>query len=304
MSAVAAVLMAMSTGCFESTADDPKTSKKVNDADVISQERDSDIEADLKIRERAIETDGKYVYDDEKILTDGEFDALNSYVAWFSKAFKISAAVVLTNDIGDSTPEEYAASAYSDYCSGDGVLFLINNDTKEDYFYRNGLAAEYISDYDTEILFSVISPMLAMEEYVSAAERVLEEAELSLPEYISDRSATLDKDTVLECNEILKKASGENTLNIYYVLGTGTDKMEDFAQSRFETFYGSKTNTAFLVLDGNNGNNYLIASGELSFMSEKKAELEAEIKKCYTKKSGVDLKKACEIFAEYSSEEK
>ena len=299
LAAVLSALTIVSVGCSDSSkggaADQLEKGAPVEDA-----EPTDNISSDLKARERSIETDGKFVYDDDKILSDGEYEALNSYTAWFAKAFKMNAAVVLTKDIGDSDPDEYAENFYNDNYDGDGLLFLINNDTNEDYIYRSGSVEEYLTDDKVDMLFPIISPMLAMEKYVSAAERVMEEAELSIPEYISDRSHTLDKDLMTECNDMLKDASGDNTLNLYYVLGTGNEKMEKFAKKRFDSFFEKDSDTALLVVDGENGENYLVASGTYSFMTEAKFDLEKDIKSCYKKTKGLDVKKATEIFIKYA----
>ncbi len=300
LAGILSALTAASAGCSDTGKGNKAADEISNGSPVENAQPEDSISEDLKVRERSIETDGKFVFDDDNILTDGEYDNLNSYTAWFAKAFKMNAAVALTEDLGDLSPDEYAQKIYDDNFKGDGILFLINNDTNEDYFYRTGYPAEYITDDRVDMLFPIISPMLAMEEYVTAAERVLEEAELAMPEYISDRSHTLDKDTVTECNELLKDASGENTLNLYYVLGTGSETIEKFAKNRFNSFFEKDSDTALLVVNGENGESYLVASGSLSFMTEKKFELEKDIKSCYKKSKGLDVKKATETFIKYA----
>ena len=298
LAALLSVMTISSVGCSENDAD--PADQLSRGAPVKDAQPEDSISSDLKVRERSIETDGKFVYDDDKILSDGEYEALNSYTAWFAKAFKMNAAVVLTKKLGDLEPEEYARDFYEDNFSGDGLLFLINNDTNEDYIYRSGSVSEYFTDDKTEMLFPVISPMLAMEKYVAAAERVMEEAELSVPEYISDRSHTLDKDLMTECNDMLKEASGDNILNLYYVLGTGKDPIDKFAQKRFNSFFEKDSDTALLVIDGETGDNYLVASGAMSYMYNAKYDLENDIKNCYKKTKGLDVKKASEVFIKYA----
>lgn len=268
--------------------------------EIAASDAEQSTEKQLKARDRKIDTEKEFVFDDAGILTDGEYDNLNNYVAWFSKAFKINAAVVLTDDIEDSEPSEYAKNYYNALYKGDGILFLINNDTGEDHFYRNGVPAAFISDSDVLMLFSEISPMLALENYVAAAELVLETAEGLLPEYFTDRSGVLKKEEISQYNKIIEKAAGDNSLNIYYVEGTGNDSLDDFSKKRFKMFYEENADAAMLVIDGNNGESYLCASGSMSYMTENRAELEKEIKDCYTKTEGVDLKTASEIFVGYT----
>lgn len=288
--------------CFASCSDKGKTaSDELSSA--AEESSDNSREDQLKIRDRSIETDGQFVFDEDEILTGAEFDSLNAYAAWFSKAFKINAAVALTEDIGELSPHDCAEKFYKDNFSGDGILFLINNDTKEDYFYRKGLPAEFISDSDVEILFSEISPMLAMGEYLTAAETVLEEAELSLPEFFTDRTGTLKAEEISEYDKILEEGSEKGTLNIYYVLGTGDDKIEDFAEKRFEMFFEEGKDACMLVIDGENGNSFLCASGSLGYMKDRSEDVKAAVKSLYKKSDGVDLKKAATAFTEIVSEE-
>ncbi len=292
------------SGCYDnkdsktSAPDELSAQKETED----SNDKNSS-EKQLKARDRNIDTEKEFVFDDAGILTDGEYDSLNTYTAWFSKTFKINASIVLTNNIEESEPSEYAKKYYNDIYKGDGILFLINDDTGEDYFYRNGIPAEFISDSDVLMLFSEISPMLALGDYVAAAELVLETAESFLPEYFTDRSGVLKKEEISQYNKIIEKAAGNSlNLNIYYVEGTGNDSLEDFSKKRFENFYEKDDNAAMLVIDGNSGDSYLSASGSMIYMLESKEELEKEIKNCYTKTEGVDLKAASEIFVEFTGQ--
>ncbi len=284
------------TGCFE----DIKTPESLASDELSSQsespESEQPSEKKLKARDREVDTEKEYVFDDADILSKGEYDSINTYTAWVSKAFKINAAVVLTDDIEDKEPADYAKDYYNKLYKGDGILFLINNDTNEDYFFRNGIPAEFISDSSVLMLFSEISPMLALEDYVGAAERALESAEIYLPEYFTDRSGILKKEEIVEYNAIIEGAAGDNSLNVYYVEGTAGDTLEKFSKKRFELFYEKDADAAMLIIDGNNGSSFLCASGNMSYLSDSKEELEKEIKSCYSKTDGVDLKTACEKF--------
>lgn len=291
------------TGCSDSQKiSDSKAQDVLSSQELIDDQEETANEKPLKARDREIDTRKEYVFDDAKLLTDGEYDDLNAYAAWFAKAFKINAVVVLTDDIEDNEPADYAKKFYNDFYNGDGILLLINNDTNEDYFYRKGIPGEFISDSTVLMMFSEISPMLALENYIGAAEYILEASERQLPEYFTDRSKALKKDEISEYNQIIENAAGSNNLNMYYVEGTGEDTIEDFAKKRFKMFYEEDADAAMLVIDGNNGNNYLCTSGNLNYLDNNKSELEKEIKSCYSKSNGVNLKKSSEKFAEYYKE--
>ncbi len=282
---------------FAGCSDETKETGASAVDELASVQDDSEKEEEtLEERTREIDTENTHVYDESLILTDSEFDALNDYTAWFSKTFKINAAVVLTDDIGDSEPSDYAKNFYESNYSGDGILFLINNDTNEDYFYRRGLPAKFISDADVQMLFSEISPMLVMEEYNAAAERVLEEAELSLPEYFNDRTGELEADEIRKYNNYIRDSSLDGKLNVYYVKGTGDDTIEEFTQKRFEMFHEGDSDTAMLVIDGENGENYLYLSGNMGYLLTSKEEIYEAVKSCYTPEAGMDLENAVKKF--------
>lgn len=252
----------------------------------------------LESRVREIDTENTCVYDDSLVLTDAEYDSLNSYTAWFSQTFKINAAIVLTDDIGDSSPEEFAKNYYENYYSGDGLLFLINNDTGNDYLYRKGVPAKLISDSDTQMLYAEISPMLALEEYSAAAGKVLETAETLLPEHFTDRTGKLDAEKINSIDQYIRENSDEN-ICIYYVSGTGDEKIEDFSQKRLDMFYEENTDAALLVIDGTNGNNYLCLSGNMNYLSDSRAEITKAVKDCFDKENGMDIEEAAKSFMEF-----
>lgn len=294
----------MFCGCSDNSVDSNGIAVDELSSRADSEKEDEEAEEKpIKARDREIDTSKEFVFDDGGILTEGEYDSLNTYTAWLSKAFKINAAVVLTDDIEGSEPSDYAKNYYKDIYKGDGVLFLVNNDTNEDYLYRNGRPSEFITDSNVQMMFSEISPMLALEEYVSAAECALEMVELYYPEYFTDRSGNIKKEEISEYSSIIEEAAGNNSLNMYYVEGTGDSGIEDFAKKRFDMFYEKNADAAMIVIDGNNGDNYLCTSGSMSFMNGSRSEIQEAIKSCYSKKDGVDLKSAAEKFAEFAVEE-
>lgn len=277
-------------GCSDKTKE---TAGSVSDE--LSEET-KETQQTLENRTRKVDTENTYVYDETMILTDGEYDDLNTYTAWFSKAFKINAAVVVTDDIGDSEPSDYAKNFYESNYNGDGILFLLNNDTNEDYLYRHGVPSKFISNEDVLMLFSEISPMLAMGDYITAAERVLEQAELLLPEHFTDRTGELEAEEIEKYNDYINENSGEGKINVYYVKGTGEDSIEEFAKKRFEMFYDVDSDTAMLVIDGESGENYLYLSGNMGYLLTSRTEIHDAVKSCYDINNGMDLNAAIEKF--------
>jgi len=283
------------TGC----SDKAKETDVSGIVDKLSESTEKSEKETLENREREIDTDNQHVFDDSLILTDTEYDSLNSYIAWFSKAFKINAAVVLTDALGDSEPSDYAKNFYESNYSGDGILLLINNDTNEDYVYRRGVPSKFISDSDVQMIFAEISPMLVLEDYNAAAQRVFEQAELKLPEHFTDRTGTLEKEDIKSYNDYIEENRKSNKICVYYINGTGDETMEEFAQRRFEMFYEGDEDIALLVIDGENGENYLYLSGEMGYLLTSKPEIYEAVKSCYSLDEGMDLENAIKKFMEY-----
>ncbi|MBQ3566190.1 MAG: TPM domain-containing protein [Oscillospiraceae bacterium] len=289
--------LTLSVGCSD---DSEKTTANAPDELSSSAENSKEEKETVENRTREVDTDNTHVYDETMILTDGEYEDLNTYAAWLSKAFKINAAIVLTDDIGDSEPSDYAKHFYESNYSGDGVLFLINNDTNNDYFYRHGLPSKFISDSDVQMLFSEISPILALEDYVAAAERVLEEAELQLPEHFTDRTGSLDAEIITACNDYIKENSGANKLNVYYVFGTGDEKFTNFAKKRFAMFYEETDDIAMLVINGETGESRLNASGSMTYLLDSSSAISDAVKSCYSVAEGMDIEEAVKKFTAFA----
>ena len=207
--------------------------------------------------------------------------------AWLAKTFKINAAVVITDNIGDKEPDKYAEEYYNDLYSGDGILFLLNNDTNTDYIYRKGFPSKFIADDDIEMLFAEISPLLVKGDYMSAAKRVLETAELKLPEYITDKSGTLSKEEISELNGKLKDAAGENGLNVYLVNDIGEQSIEDYANEKFNDYYAvSSSSNAMLVINTANGDCFVCTSGSMGYLSDSQEDIQKAVRSCIKESDG------------------
>lgn len=239
---------------------------------------DQSPEEELNSHNREINTDTDFVFDDAGILSDGEYDSLNTYTARIAETFKINAAVVITDDIGGKSPSEFAEEYYAGLYSEDGILFLLNNDTGNDYFYRKGVPAKFITAADIEMLFAEISPWIVTGDYIGAAERVLETAELKLPEYITDRTGLLEKEEISGINSILKDAAGESSLNVFLVSSTGEQTTEDYAKAKFSQYYDSDSDSAMLVINISDSSSYVCASGNMTYLTDSQADIQAAVK--------------------------
>lgn len=94
-----------------------------------------------------------FIIDNWDHLNNEEFELLYQQAIDFSQLSGMNVMLVISDDIGqpktDAHTVEYADDLYDEYCgiNTDGVLFLINNDTKYDYISTSGSAINYYSDY-------------------------------------------------------------------------------------------------------------------------------------------------------------
>lgn len=287
---ICAALLCLITVAFAGCNEIKETNASVSESAAEKQNdnsSDESSEEELRPRDREINTDTDFVFDDADVLSADELKKLNTYTAWLAKTFKINAAVVITDNIGDKEPDKYAEEYYSDLYSGDGFLFLLNNDTNTDHVYRKGFPLKFITDDDIEMLFSEISPLLVKEDYMSAAKRVLEAVELKLPEYITDKSGTLSKEEISELNGKLKEAAGENGLNVYLINDTGEQSIDDYANEKFNDYYAESSNSnAMLVINAANGDCFVCTSGSMGYLSDSQEDIQKAVKSCIKESDG------------------
>lgn len=287
---ICAALLCLITAAFVGCNEIKETNASVSESDSEKQNdnsSDESSEEDLKPRDRQINTDKDFVFDDAGVLSADELKSLNTYTAWLAKTFKINAAVVITDNIGDKEPDKYAEEYYDDLYSGDGFLFLLNNDTNTDYIYRKGFPSKLITDDDIEMLFSEISPQLVKGDYMSAAKHVLETAEKKLPEYITDKSGILTKEEITELNGKLKDAAGENGLNVYLVNDTGEQSIKEYSNEKFVDYYAASSNSnAMVVINTANGDCFVCTSGSMEYISDSQEDIQKAVKSCIKESDG------------------
>lgn len=287
---ICAALLCLIAAVFVSCNEIKETNGSISGSDSVKQNDDSSNESseeELRPRDREINTDKDFVFDDAGVLSANELKNLNTYTAWLAKTFKINAAVVITDNIGDKEPDKYAEEYYSDLYSGDGFLFLLNNDTNTDYIYRKGFPSKFITDDDIEMLFSEISPLLVKEDYISAVKYVLETAEKKLPEYFTDKSGILSKEEISELNEKLKETAGKNGLNVYLVNDIGEQSIEEYSNKKFIDYYAeSSDSNAMFVINTANGDCFVCTSGSMGYLSDSQEDIQKAVKSCIKESDG------------------
>ncbi len=219
-------------------------------------------EATVPPRDRTlIDVDTQHIIDNIGCLTNESFEELNTYAAWISHNFSIQLAVVLTDSLEGQSPQEYAEQDFEAlYGTGDGFLFLVNDDTKQDILYASGRCAAYWSKEKDAALFAAISPMLAVSDYAGTVQYVLERIELALPEHITDFSDILDLSSVQRLEKLCDTIAEQHALCLNICIENGAS--QEHAENLYETLYGSKSG-ALLMIDPETDGLYAVLGGTL-----------------------------------------
>lgn len=277
-----------------------------NDAEISEQSSAAEeTEPTLPERDKTIDTSTEFVFDDAKALSSSDYDALNEYTAWLSKTFRINAAVVITDDMGDKTAEEYASDYYTDlYGGSNGIMFLVNNDTGKDYILRKGAPSLFISGSDIEMLFSEISPLLVTGNYKDAINQTLQLIELSLPEFAIDRTNQMTAEEITAVNDILSGVSGENAnLSMIFIGDIGEKKISDYAKEQSDKYFIDGENSAIMVVNTQSGEYYICSQGELSSLEKEQESIKDLVSGCLTGTDGkktFDFTAAADIFVNFT----
>jgi hypothetical protein len=191
------------------------------DEDYYQQEQPTETTTEPENHDINLEpAEGTYIYDYAGLLTEDEYNDCNDYAEWVYETYLINIAVVTTNDIEGLTPEQYAEDAYNDLYGGrgSGLLFLLNNDTNEDYLFRSGNCLTYITDEKVKQALYWETKAVVMDMY-SMAIRCMTTLAEQCSEYIFDNGgvfteeqvATLEKACTGSKNSISVLATSNST---------------------------------------------------------------------------------------------
>lgn len=115
------------------------------------------------------------VVDDADLFTETQESYIGQYALQFADETGMNIIIATTEDIGsdksDNAVINYADDMYDEICgiNTDGVLFLINCDTKYDWISTSGKAINYYSDNRIEDIFDEIYDDLVDEDFYDAA---------------------------------------------------------------------------------------------------------------------------------------
>ena len=209
------------------TSEEPETpdnspndeNKEDNQASDEAPESDSSAVQSVKAE------NGKYIYDYAQILSDDEENELDSYVKRISAEKMINAAVVTISSSGDFTSADYAKDIFSQLYdnAGNGLVFVLNNDTKYDYLLTTGVCEKII---DTNTLNSALFSATQLFVKGEFKNGILEMLSLSdmCPSHIFDELGVY---SVEELQFIENRLAGSNK-DISVILTQNTSNTSDY----------------------------------------------------------------------------
>lgn len=119
----------------------------------------------------------------DTIFTSSQIENLASKLSRVSDATGFNISIVITDDVG-SNKSDRAVIDYADLCyerrfgrNSDGILLLINNDTKYDWISTSGECIDYFSDRRIDYIFDYIYDDLVEQDFYYASMNFLDRVE-------------------------------------------------------------------------------------------------------------------------------
>lgn len=111
------------------------------------------------------------VYDLDGSLTSNEEEVINDAIKKAANEHKMNIAIMITSDIKGKSAMSYADDYYDKLfgTNTDGILLLINNDTKKDWISTSGSAIKKYHDSDIQLMFDDITPKLQNDDFKGAS---------------------------------------------------------------------------------------------------------------------------------------
>lgn len=131
----------------------------------------------LKLKGRAI------VVDLAECLDTADEEEIVRYAQKFADKSGFNVVILISDDVGadksDRGVVDYADVYYETFCGKDtdGLLLLINNDTKYDYISTSGACINYYSDYRIERMFDMFFDCIKSGDYKNAALNFVDSAD-------------------------------------------------------------------------------------------------------------------------------
>ena len=162
----------------------------------------------------------EHIYDECGALNQEECSLHNSYLEWIASSRLVNAFVVITDNLNDIAPQQFAESYYQeifDITVSDGFLVLINNDTNQDIIYTAGRCQNWITQTEISIVLNGATRDLIEGRFSDALNRILPVSE-QMPAYILDKTAALSEYDMQELSEKIRLVQENSGIQCAVVL--------------------------------------------------------------------------------------
>lgn len=256
--------------------------------------------SDEALSKLTVDTDKTHLFDLCKALTDKENEMINTYALHISDTYHLNASVLITDNLEESEPSEYAENCYKElFENTPGFLFLVNNETGNDYIYRNGYTSLFITDEKILHIFAEISPLLVTDKTYDGIKSAFDSVSVLLPQHAIDRSGTLSKDEINEIENIISDSKADDEqITIIFVSDVEKNDLADYAANAHKGIIENETQeSALLTVNIKTGDSAIYGSGKYENLST--ANMEDTFSAFLEKTSeniSYDVKGAAEAF--------
>ncbi|MEC1717016.1 TPM domain-containing protein [Schinkia azotoformans] len=122
------------------------------------------------------------VYDFASLFTDIQKNELQEKATLLSEQLELDILIVTINDDEGKTSRQYAEDFYKEHDFGfagtsDGILYLLNMDSREVYIFTRDIIVDYFPDARIEATLDAVYPYLGEEKFSESADVFLDEVE-------------------------------------------------------------------------------------------------------------------------------
>ena len=211
----------------------------------------------------SVDPETEHILDPDKVLDTALRTSLNQSAAEIAKRHNLNLTIDLVQKLGDQKPADYARADYEALYPADssGLLFLINNDTGEDYLYVSGDCKRFLDEETRTELLIRISPMLAVSDYARAVQTVLDTIGQLCPAHVFDQAEAMEPEEIRTLEETAEQLY--NSKQLTAVVCTSKDASQEAADALFEKLYGTDTDGILLMLDTQGEMMYVALGGRM-----------------------------------------
>lgn len=165
-----------------------------------------------------------HIIDDARVMSEENERKLESKAKEVASKTGFNIVIISSNDIGtpktDAHVVEFADDKYEELCGidTDGILFLINCDTKYDYISTSGDCIEYFSDYRIDEIFDEIWDDMTEGNFSRAAYGFLECVEYYYEEGRDNHDMHPDYGVTAEPDDPLSRLTSIDPIEMLHML--------------------------------------------------------------------------------------